>query len=65
MVTATRFEDTIRIHKCLSAPHELYDNKSKFRGLSYKYCMARGGDESEVVLSATFMFYQLVPVKEK
>jgi len=27
--------------------------------------MARGGDESEVVLSATFMFYQLVPAKEK
>jgi len=27
--------------------------------------MARGGDESEVVLSATFMFYQLVPAKKK
>jgi len=26
--------------------------------------MARGGDESEVVLSATFMFYQLVPAKK-
>jgi len=27
--------------------------------------MARGGDESEVVFSATFMFYQLVPAKKK
>jgi len=27
--------------------------------------MARGGDESEVVISATFMFYQLVPAKKK
>jgi len=65
MVTAARFEDTIRMHKCMSAPHELYDNKSKFRDLSRKYCMARGGDESEVVFSATFMFYQVVPAKKK
>jgi len=27
--------------------------------------MARGGDESEVVLSATFMFYQVVPAQKK
>jgi len=48
----------------LSAPYQSYDNKSKFWALSRKSCVARGGDESEVVLSTTFMFYQLVPAKK-
>ena len=49
MVTAARFEDTIRRHNFLSAPYELYDNKSKFRDMSREYYVARDGDDSEMV----------------
>jgi len=60
MVTAAHFEDTIRRHNFLSAPYKLYDNKSKFRDMSREYFVARGGDDSEMVFTATFMIYQQV-----
>jgi len=64
MVTATRFEDTIRRHNFLRALYELYDNKSKFRDMSREYYVARGGDDSEMMFTATFMIYQQVQAKK-